>query len=65
MTKTLIFLIGPLASLGLVLVFGLPVLIGCAALALISLLISTGEADKPVGVQIEGSARQQVTGSSI
>ena len=42
MFKALILLGGPLMSAGLVFAFGLPVLIACAALALGTLLFSTG-----------------------
>ena len=53
MLKALIFLFGPLASAGLVLVFGLPALLVCAALALGTLLLSTAEAAEPSGFQFD------------
>ena len=46
MLKTFLFLFGPATSAALVFMFGLPVLIACAVLALGTFLLSTGEADE-------------------
>lgn len=49
MLKALVFLLAPLASAGLVLAFGLPVLVACAALALGTLVLSQGEITESTG----------------
>lgn len=51
MLKALIFLLTPLATAGLVFVFGLPVLLACFALALGTFLLSTGEVDESNDIQ--------------
>ena len=58
MLRALIFLLTPLASIGLALVFGLPVLIACVALALGTLLLSTGEIAESSGLRFDRDARR-------
>lgn len=53
MLKALVLLSGPLASAGLVLVFGLPALVVCAALALGTFLLSTSRVAEPAGFQFD------------
>ena len=58
MLKALILLSGPVISAGLVLVFGLPALIVCAALALGTFLLSTGEAAASTGFRFDADAQR-------
>ncbi len=53
MLKALVFLFGPLASAGLVLMFGLPALFVCAALAVGTLLLSTSKVAESAGFQFD------------
>lgn len=58
MLKALVYLMAPLASAGLVLAFGLPVLVACAALALGTLVLSQGEIAESTGRWFDNDVRR-------
>ena len=58
MLRALVFLLAPLASAGLVLVFGLPVLVACAALAFGTLVLSQGEIAESTGRRFDHDAQR-------